>query len=199
MRFYTIAALLLGGTTLAAPAHDKRDTCCCCDISEPAIVCRESDECMCPAVMCPSGAPTIWADVVEPTPAVPAVKREEDEDDSSSPSEEKTPETPFECCCCRPGELVVVCDWRSSPDKCVCPAIACPTDAPTIRPEPTTTPAPTPTSSPEPCCCCNIAKEAIVCEVREEHEDQSCICPLVMCPSNAPTLTVYPEPKKTAD
>ncbi|KAH7170283.1 hypothetical protein EDB81DRAFT_876322 [Dactylonectria macrodidyma] len=108
----------------------------------------------------------------------------------------------FECCCCDPSIPATVCDYRASAEDCVCLAVVCPDDAPTIRagdPRPTqtsnssTTPTactlePTPTS-PEPCCCCNIGKGTIVCELRTSV-DEGCFCPMVLCPDDAPTITV---------
>ncbi|KAF5027228.1 hypothetical protein F66182_644 [Fusarium sp. NRRL 66182] len=143
MRFFVVAALLVGSFALAAPAQDKHDNgdmddaCCCCDISEPAIVCRtdiKAKECVCADVVCPANAPIRWPATPTPTPA--AVRR----------GEEKKP-----------------------------------------------TPAP----AGPPCCCCNIGKGAIVCEVRAQGEDNSCMCPMVMCPPGAPTLTVYSDAMET--
>ncbi|RKK77623.1 hypothetical protein BFJ69_g6171 [Fusarium oxysporum] len=140
MRFFAVAALL--SVALAAPAYDKADgTCCCCDISKPATVCKKDvkpEDCFCAAVVCPAGAPTIWA--------------------TSTTSTATTT-----------------------------------TAAPVKREEKTPAPA------GPPCCCCDPSKNAIVCTVRAEGEDDSCICPMVMCPADASTLTVYSTPKETGN
>ncbi|CAM1505431.1 Fc.00g110680.m01.CDS01 [Cosmosporella sp. VM-42] len=176
MRFIAFAALLLGATAL--PANEKRDACCCCDISEPAIVCQEStDGCFCADVVCPPGVPTLWPIAVEAT-AAPS-KRSSNGDSGKGKS-------PFECCCCDPTQLAVVCDAKASPEDCICPAIVCPDSAPTITHAATASPTPD-----EPCCCCNIGKGEIVCEIKPS--DEGCFCNMVVCPADAPTVTVWPE------
>lgn len=191
MHFLTLTAFFFGAVAFAAPAEEKQDACCCCNISKPAIVCREDmgEGCFCPKVLCPADAPTIWADTAKPT----EVPDEEQDDENGS----------HKCCCCNPKTQAIECSWKQSPEDCICLAIACPTGAPTVWPEGTTqTPTATATSVPpnqKPCCCCNIGKGAIVCTVREEGEDDSCVCPLILCPSGAPTLTEYPAPKETGD
>ncbi|KAI8677260.1 hypothetical protein LRP88_09707 [Fusarium phalaenopsidis] len=134
MRFYTITALFMATVAIAAPANDVKE-CCCCNIGEPAIVCtqRAPKDCICPAVMCPEGAPTRWPD--SPTPEPTAVEKRQAE------------ETP----------------------------------------------------KPEPCCCCNPGRGAIVCTIRKPEEDQSCMCPMVLCPSDAPTVTEGPGAKETGN
>ncbi|EEU46157.1 uncharacterized protein NECHADRAFT_102587 [Fusarium vanettenii 77-13-4] len=102
-----------------------------------------------------------------------------------------------ECCCCNINEPAIVCTQRALKD-CICPAVMCPEDAPTLRPN-----SPTPTAiekrqaeeetpKSEPCCCCNAGRGAIVCTIRKPEEDQTCMCPMVLCPSDAPTVTEGP-------
>ncbi|KAF7543116.1 hypothetical protein G7Z17_g11007 [Cylindrodendrum hubeiense] len=191
MRFFTFAAVFLGSSNvLAAPANEKRDACCCCDISESTVVCQEKSNCICAAVVCPKEAPTVWVNTVEPPKATEGpVKRRDDGEQDGEQSED------FECCCCDISIPATVCDSRAGPEDCVCLAVVCPEDAPTIRsgdplptPTPTPTPEPTPTA-PEPCCCCNIGLGSIVCELRTII-DEGCFCPMVMCPEGAPTITI---------
>ncbi|KAK7418854.1 hypothetical protein QQX98_003716 [Neonectria punicea] len=135
MRFFALAAVLLGTTSiLAAPANEKRHACCCCDVSTPAIICQELDaeDCNCPAVVCPAGAPIVWdAEVKLPQAGDEPAKRADAVDD-------------HECCCCDPAIPATVCERRSDPEDCMCLAVVCPEDAPTLRagdPLPTPTPA----------------------------------------------------------
>ncbi|KAH8738005.1 hypothetical protein BGZ61DRAFT_439413 [Ilyonectria robusta] len=199
MRFFALIAVFLGSSTvLAAPANAKRDSsCCCCDISEPAVVCKKMDDCLCLDVYCPDDAPTIWANTVGPPEATegPVKRRDDCENDDQGHG--------FDCCCCDPSIPATVCDFRASPEDCVCLAVECPEGAPTIRsgdPLPTKTPVHTPTptpATPEPCCCCNIGLGSIVCELRTAV-DEGCFCPLVICPDGAPTITVEAsQPEKT--
>ncbi|KAJ4325654.1 hypothetical protein N0V84_003369 [Fusarium piperis] len=103
-----------------------------------------------------------------------------------------------ECCCCNISEPAIVCTQRA-PKDCICPAVMCPEDAPTLRPAAVDKRAPaeeTPAES-KPCCCCNPGRGAIVCTIRRPDEDQSCMCPMVLCPSDAPTITEGPGTKET--
>ncbi|KAM6540014.1 hypothetical protein FALCPG4_001758 [Fusarium falciforme] len=110
-----------------------------------------------------------------------------------------------ECCCCNIGEPAIVCTQRA-PKDCICPAVMCPEDAPTRWPD-SPTPEPTAvekrqaeeTPKPEPCCCCNPGRGAIVCTIRKPEEDQSCMCPMVLCPPDAPTVTEGPGVKETGN
>ncbi|KAF4457870.1 hypothetical protein FALBO_15113 [Fusarium albosuccineum] len=135
MRFYTIAALLMSATALAAPANEKPYTCCCCDISQPAMVCREkaTDDCICTKVMCPADAPVVWADAPEAEPTTP-VKR----DDEAEVKPKTEPEPELEpgvkpCCCCDIRINKIVCQVRPKEEdqSCMCLAVMCPEGAPT--------------------------------------------------------------------
>lgn len=106
------------------------------------------------------------------------------------------------CCCCDISQGVVSCTNSADVMQCACLDVVCPDDAPTVWqtlpiPEPTTEPEPEP--EPEPpadeveCCCCDISQPAISCKT--QPADEGCICPLVLCPSDAPT--VYPDTKPT--
>ncbi|KAM0436779.1 hypothetical protein ACHAPT_002490 [Fusarium lateritium] len=113
-----------------------------------------------------------------------------------------------ECCCCNIGEPAIVCSQRA-PKDCICPAVVCPSDAPTRWPdspaaaEPTATvekrAAETTPKPAEPCCCCNPGRGAIVCVIRKPEEDQSCMCPMVLCPPDAPTVTEGPGARETGN
>ncbi|KAI1052442.1 hypothetical protein LB507_007809 [Fusarium sp. FIESC RH6] len=118
-----------------------------------------------------------------------------------------------DCCCCDISQPAFVCEKDVKPQDCICAAVVCPAGAPTYWPAtatPTKTATSTATSAPtstaavekreeavttvpvpagSPCCCCSLADQAIVCEVRPEDADQTCMCPKVQCPSGAPTLT----------
>ncbi|KPM37783.1 hypothetical protein AK830_g8781 [Neonectria ditissima] len=137
MRFFALAAVLLGATTtvLTAPANERRNACCCCDVSIPAIICQEidGDDCNCPSVVCPAGAPIVWDEAAR-LPQVGDVLEKPDDDED------------YECCCCDPTVPATVCERRSAPEDCICLAVACPEDAPTLR---AGDPYPTPTAAPE--------------------------------------------------
>lgn len=219
MRFSIFAALLLG---VAAHPAEKRDTCCCCDVSLESVVCQQKTDCICPGVMCPPSASTIWRDAMVPRATGLGVKlavaaaadgEGDDDDDEGCDATEGEDGQGFECCCCNPSKPAIVCTNKASAADCFCPAVACPTDAPTVyetaASATATTPVPSATDpgatvaatpDPEPCCCCNIGQGAIVCEMRSSSGgDQGCFCPMVMCPSGAPTVTVWPdEPAATS-
>ncbi|CEI38739.1 hypothetical protein FVEN_g4715 [Fusarium venenatum] len=124
----------------------------------------------------------------------------------AAPAQEQTKD----CCCCDISQPAFVCEKNVKPEDCICAAVMCPVNAPTYWPAtatatatatPTTTPTATvvkrqedkkpATTAPTqpPCCCCSLADQAIVCEVRPEGADNTCVCPKVMCPVGAPTLT----------
>ncbi|KAF4447257.1 hypothetical protein F53441_9182 [Fusarium austroafricanum] len=120
----------------------------------------------------------------------------------AAPAEEKPKDT---CCCCDISKPAIACFKDVKPEDCICAAVMCPKDAPTVWPKSTPLPTAvtkreekTPAAGP-PCCCCDASKDAIVCTVRAEGEDNSCICADVMCPKDAPTLTVHSSPKKTGN
>ncbi|KAJ4268721.1 hypothetical protein NW762_002789 [Fusarium torreyae] len=132
----------------------------------------------------------------------------------AAPAQDKPIDTA--CCCCDSSQSAIVCREDIKAEDCMCAAVMCPANAPTVWSASTSAPTaaaaavkreeekkpkttPTPTPADEPCCCCNISKKAIVCEVREEGEDNSCVCPMVMCPSGAPTLTVYAGAEETGN
>lgn len=64
--FAIVPMLLLGASAKHPPVHGPKppiDACCCCDISINAISCDSAipaSDCICAAVVCPIGAPTIW-------------------------------------------------------------------------------------------------------------------------------------------
>lgn len=111
---------------------------------------------------------------------------------------------PNVCCCCDISQPAIVCTTSIDIALCSCLAVECPADAPVIwrdlDEQPPGLPTP-PTPTPEPtlpaegdtadCCCCNIGKGAIVCDSRPA--DEGCICPLVLCPSDAPTIRAEPD------
>ncbi|KAF4339593.1 hypothetical protein FBEOM_6506 [Fusarium beomiforme] len=126
----------------------------------------------------------------------------------AAPAYDKTDGT---CCCCDISKPATVCKKDVKPEDCFCAAVMCPAGAPTIW-EDNTTPATTtttgvavkreektPVPAGPPCCCCDPSKDAIVCEVRAKGEDNSCICPMVMCPADAKTLTDYSPAMETGN
>ncbi|KAI9166674.1 hypothetical protein HJFPF1_02788 [Paramyrothecium foliicola] len=152
------AALLLAGAALALPAAEKvaiDDCCCCCDISKNAISCTDGippDQCVCPAVVCPANARTIFpgvpfvpiataapqapAPVPVPAPVSPPVAAPANPATSlASPwwldllNLFKPPQN--DCCCCNALFGVITC--QKQPGLCICPVATCPLGAPTIR------------------------------------------------------------------
>jgi hypothetical protein len=147
---FILVALAFMGSALALPAAENiaavGDMCCCCDISKGVISCTDAipkDECVCAAVQCPDRAPTIFPGVApgfKPTPTpkpapVPV------------PAPVVNPVLPWwfdlltglnvggpqgECCCCDPSLQATTCRIQSG--ICICPAIACPSNAPTVWP-----------------------------------------------------------------
>ena len=115
------------------------------------------------------------------------------------------------CCCCDLETQDVVCTTGRSDSNCFClEASVCPKDASTtwrnLEDEsqstlPPSSPQEAPSASPSDadidCCCCNIGDGAIVCDRRPEEE--GCICPLVLCPPNAPTVWLEPTTTPTRD
>lgn len=222
MRFSILAALLLG---VAAHPAEKRDSCCCCDVHLEQVICQEATNCVCPGVMCPAYAPTVWrgaAAAAKPTGVL--AKRADDDDDGDddkgcearSDDEDLADEgAGDECCCCDASKGAIVCNSGTSKADCYCPAIACPTNAPTIyetQTSPTETETATASASPSstgsgtipppdpapPCCCCDAGRATIVCEMRSSDSgDLSCMCPMVVCPPDAPTVTVWPDESTT--
>jgi hypothetical protein len=107
----------------------------------------------------------------------------------------------------------MVCEKDVKAEDCICAAVVCPANAPTYWPATATataTSAPTsaiaakreelndaPAPAGPPCCCCDPSKDAIVCEVRAQGEDNTCVCPMVKCSANVKTLTVWPSAKET--
>ncbi|KAL7950396.1 hypothetical protein V8C42DRAFT_359405 [Trichoderma barbatum] len=127
LSFAAISALVLGASALVPPAHPPINPgCCCCDISKGRIDCDRSipaSDCFCAAVVCPAHAPTFWHGTppqATPPPLILPIFKQ--------------------CCCCNPGINSIVCSLRLAND-CICPAVACPTDAKTIFVK--ETPAPT--------------------------------------------------------
>ncbi|KAL4726284.1 hypothetical protein ACLX1H_006964 [Fusarium chlamydosporum] len=110
-----------------------------------------------------------------------------------------------DCCCCDISQPAYICKKDVKPEDCICAAVMCPVGASTYWPATATatpTSAATSTSEPEstptiakrqevvttvpagsPCCCCSVADQAIVCEVRPEDTDDTCVCPKVQCPA----------------
>lgn len=73
-----VSMLLLGASARRPPAHGPKppyqDACCCCDISVNSISCDRNitaSDCICAAVVCPPGAPTIWHGEPAPRPTAP--------------------------------------------------------------------------------------------------------------------------------
>lgn len=191
------SAMLMGGISLtmampAAPNTPPSSTCCCCDISRCVISCTRSIEvleCLCQAVECPDDAPTVFQEIQIPEPT------------QEAPSD-PTPSEEVDCCCCDISQPAISCKKQAVDEGCFCPFVLCPTDAPTIYPESTPLPTSTavPVAVPEPvqpghdeaeeelvaCCCCDISKPAISCKMQAASE--GCICALVVCPPEAPTV-----------
>ncbi|QPC74222.1 hypothetical protein HYE68_004974 [Fusarium pseudograminearum] len=132
----------------------------------------------------------------------------------AAPAQEQTKD----CCCCDISQPAIVCEKNVKPEDCICAAVMCPVNAPTYWPATATataTSTPTPTATvvkrqedkkpattdpaKPPCCCCSVADQAIVCEVRPEGADNTCVCPKVMCPVGAPTLTKNVGAQKTGN
>lgn len=216
MRFFTLAATVLGGVALASAfpagpgAPNDPNMCCCCDTSQPAIVCTTSVNvfsCACLAVQCPEDAPILYRNLdEEPLPTPPS---------DPIPPTPPAPTPPGdgemeECCCCVISQPAISCVMKPIEEGCICPLVLCPPDAPTVYPE---SPAPDPTPTPQPsilpapaamrhveeedkevdCCCCSIGEGVISCDKRPESE--GCFCPQVVCPDGAPTVYErFPEP-----
>ncbi|KAM0218892.1 hypothetical protein ACHAPA_001587 [Fusarium lateritium] len=127
----------------------------------------------------------------------------------AAPSTEKTKD----CCCCDISQPAIVCEKDVRAEDCICAAVVCPANASTYWPAtatPTAKSIPTyavaakreelkgsPTPAGPPCCCCDPSKNAIVCEVRAQGEDNTCLCPMVKCPANVETLTVWSGAEET--
>lgn len=114
---------------------------------------------------------------------------------------------PDACCCCDISRNVISCNRSIMKQDCVCAAVVCPANAPTVYvdgpPAPTSKPTkpktPPVKQTPAPvvkkndignpgnaCCCCDISRNVISC-TRSISKDQ-CFCAAVMCPSDAPTV-----------
>ncbi|KAH6610767.1 hypothetical protein Trco_000787 [Trichoderma cornu-damae] len=129
--------LLLGASAVKPPpVHGPPPIysgCCCCDISVNQISCDRSipaSDCICAAVVCPSGAPTVWhgepplpRPTPTPTPSTPA----------------PAPDLLKPCCCCDLRIGKTVCSLRPAQD-CFCAAVVCPSKE-TIFVKPTAAPA----------------------------------------------------------
>lgn len=112
------------------------DACCCCDMSQNAISCTNdiaASDCVCAAVVCPAGAPTVWADgskSATPTPTAVVT--------TTTTTKPKYPD-PTElapCCCCDLRVSNIICDVRQRQD-CYCVAAECPSGAETKWVQPT--------------------------------------------------------------
>ncbi|KAM0346466.1 hypothetical protein ACHAPU_005531 [Fusarium lateritium] len=124
-----------------------------------------------------------------------------------------------DCCCCDISQPAMVCEKDVKAQDCICAAVVCPANAPTywpatatptVTPTAAATPAPTkiaakrddqqetPTPAGPPCCCCDAPQNAIVCELRAEGEDNTCVCPMWQCAADAQTLTVWQGAKETS-
>lgn len=103
------------------------------------------------------------------------------------------------CCCCDISGPAMSCKMKSQDEGCICPFVQCPADAKTVWPEhdnpgPTTPPAMAREVAEEQaseegqteCCCCDISKPAISCQMRSEAEGY--FCAQVACPADAPTV-----------
>ncbi|CAJ0553455.1 Ff.00g119670.m01.CDS01 [Fusarium sp. VM40] len=128
----------------------------------------------------------------------------------AAPSTGKTKD----CCCCDISQPAIVCKKNVKTEDCICAAVVCPVNAPTYWPataRPTATSVPTsavaakreepkepPTPAGPPCCCCDPSKDAIVCELRAQGEDNTCMCPMVKCSAGVKTLTVWPGAEETS-
>lgn len=206
MKPLTFATVMLMGNmtpTLAIPAANQAlegedASRCCCDISQTIVSCTYSIDvlqCACLAVACPDGAPTVWNELPLPKPST----------EPSPPDEE------VQCCCCDISQPAISCKKQPADEGCFCPLVLCPPGVPTVYPESEPMPTPTPTSTtaselssaPIPtssgsgdiedemvtCCCCDISVPAVSCKMQADSE--GCICAMVVCPTNAPT--VWPE------
>ncbi|GFP52178.1 hypothetical protein TASIC1_0001033000 [Trichoderma asperellum] len=77
--FAIVPMLLLGASAYRPPVHGPKppveDACCCCDISINSISCDRdipASDCICAAVVCPPGAPTVWhGEPPAPRPTAP--------------------------------------------------------------------------------------------------------------------------------
>ncbi|KAL7785530.1 hypothetical protein V8C37DRAFT_317634 [Trichoderma ceciliae] len=100
------------------------------------------------------------------------------------------------CCCCDISIPAISCDRSIPPDECLCAAVVCPREAPTVWHGVPPPPRPTPTTTVEPapdalkaCCCCNPNINKTVCELRPA---QDCFCLAVACPPDSETIYVQP-------
>lgn len=157
-----LVALVLMGTALALPAAEQGviidDCCCCCDISKGAISCTEGipqSQCFCAAVVCPANAPTIFPGVAPRPTVFPGVPPQPNPAPIAFPPPPPAPwwwdlltgansgAPKSDCCCCNPSLGAISCQKQSG--ICICPAVACPANAPTIWPNgdgPVRTPIP---------------------------------------------------------
>lgn len=120
--------------------------CCCCNIGGPEISCTKKtveEGCICPLVLCPPDAPTVWPEspAPPPTPAPqPEVKPAVKPAPEAIRHAEEEEDREMDCCCCDISRSSIVCDSRPESVGCFCALVACPPGAPTIRekfPEPT--------------------------------------------------------------
>ncbi|KAK4092599.1 hypothetical protein Purlil1_3220 [Purpureocillium lilacinum] len=178
----SLCAVLFGLGAVAMPADPAADACCCCDISRNVISCTRSikkSECMCAAVACPPNAPTVFDD------APPATRQE------------RAPSGPFIPPIPTPGPVEVVPPRAHAGDDSTKGDVRKPTPLPlsekprTVAPKSgvpnTCFPANTPLTR---CCCCNIGKNQIECEM--VATEGGCFCPAVVCPAGAKTVDVPP-------
>lgn len=111
------------------------------------------------------------------------------------------------CCCCDISSNVISCDRSILKKDCVCAAVACAANAPTVYTDsqaPPTAAVKKPETRPaqqtrapsvertgvpdtaDACCCCDIRRSVISCS-RSIGKDE-CFCAAVMCPQGVPVV-----------
>ncbi|KAJ6446605.1 C2H2 finger domain-containingprotein [Purpureocillium lavendulum] len=203
MRFGTtlggLCAVLFSLGAVALPADPSIDACCCCDIGRNVISCDSSikkAECMCAQVVCPANAPTVFDGPPAPThharaplgpfiPPVPTPGPVSVVHHAREPLGPYTPPIPT------PGSVSI--ETPPPPAGTAAPGESGrkPTPLPLSEQEHTMPPkSGVPDSCPSRselsrCCCCNIAKLEVVCQMKPKGD---CFCAAVACPATAKTV-----------
>lgn len=189
---FTSLVAFSSAVVLAAPHGQASNApCCCCDSSLNRIACDYSllaSECVCAAVVCPQGAPTVYINGPTPTATttpeatILPIPEPEDEEPPVVIIDPFWPFIPFDPTPVLGSLPPVPSDPNFTP---VMPGK--PPGIPFDMPPPGQVHPTNPVLPAEPqrmsCCCCDPERGANVCRMRAQDD---CICTAVACLDDAP-------------
>ncbi|KOS18763.1 hypothetical protein ESCO_000203 [Escovopsis weberi] len=193
--------LLARGAVASPPGPRDVDACCCCVPGKNVISCTnaiKAKDCVCLAVVCPKGAPTIWEKPKRPQatstvtlapdmglgPAEPAADYRHHPTapvsaEASILTAAPSPQAPLK-------DIVLVESRVAAPTLPVAPPAELEVEVEVEAGG---------SSELAPCCCCDVRHENYSCHMRKKRD---CFCGQVVCPSRAPTVWNNDDAEPTA-